>query len=91
MKKAIAAILFLVSLILLFPIRNQIKDGGSVEYRAIIYTVYDVHKAMAPDYFNDSVKENDYVDGLIIEMFGIQVFNSTDPHINDIGDSPVTD
>ena len=83
MKKAIIILLILVALVLLFPIRGQFKDGGSVEYRAILYTVYDVHSLYdGPD------TEMHYVEGTIIEILGYQVYNDTNPHIENFGDSP---
>lgn len=83
MKKAIIIVLILVALILLFPIRGQFKDGGSVEYRAILYTVYDVHSGYGgPD------TEMHYVEGTIVEILGHQVYNNTNPHIENFGDSP---
>ena len=83
MKKAIIILLILVALVLLFPIRGQFKDGGSVEYRAILYTVYDVHSLYdGPD------TEMQYVEGTIIEILGYQVYNNTNPHIENFGDSP---
>lgn len=84
MKKAIIIVLLLVALILLFPIRGQFKDGGSVEYRAILYTVYDVHSL----YDDGSRTEVRFVEGTIIEVLGHQVYNNTTPHIENFGDSP---
>ena len=83
MKKALIIILILVALILLFPIRGQFKDGGSVEYRAILYTVYKVHSLYGgPD------TGMLYVEGIIVEFLGHQVYNNTNPHIENFGDSP---
>lgn len=83
MKKAIIIILILVALVLLFPIRGQFKDGGSVEYRAILYTVYDVHSGYCgPD------TGMHYVEGTIVEILGYQVYNNTTPHIENFGDHP---
>lgn len=84
MKKTVITILALVLIILLFPVRRQIKDGGSIEYRAIVYTVYDVHKS----YISDSDIKMKYVEGVIVEIFGIQAYNNTDPYIESITDHP---
>ena len=82
MKKTFIIILILITLILLFPIRGKFKDGGSVEYRAILYTVYDVHSEYGgPDGIH-------YVEGTIIEILGYQVYNNTTPHIENFGDYP---
>ena len=83
MKKTIAIILILVALVLLVPIRGQFKDGGSVEYRAILYTVYKVHSLYgSPD------TGMHFVEGTIVEILGHQVYNDTTPHIESFGDSP---
>ena len=83
MKKVLIILLILVAFILLFPIRGQFKDGGSVEYRAILYTVYDVHSLYGgPD------TEMHYVEGIIVEILGHQVYNNTNPHIENFGDYP---
>ena len=83
MKKVLIIILILVALILLFPIREQAKDGGSVRYNAILYDVYKVHCLYGgPD------TGMLYVEGIIVEFLGHQVYNNTNPHIENFGDSP---
>ena len=83
MKKVLIIILILVALILLFPIREQAKDGGSVRYTAILYDVYKVHCLYGgPD------TGMLYVEGIIVEFLGHQVYNNTNPHIENFGDSP---
>ena len=69
MKKAIIIILILVALILLFPIREQAKDGGTVLYNAILYDVYDVHRLSTEE-------GKDFDEGIIIEILGYEVFNN---------------
>ena len=45
MKKHIVWILVLIVLLMLFvPIPLRYKDGGSIAYKAALYTVYDVHR-----------------------------------------------
>ncbi|MBQ7391832.1 MAG: hypothetical protein IJV73_04025 [Clostridia bacterium] len=69
MKKVIAVICVLVALLLLFPIRQQMKDGGTVVYNAILYDVYDVHRI--------SIEEGkDFDEGIIVEILGYEVFNN---------------
>ena len=69
MKKALVILLILVALILLFPIRMQAKDGGSVHYKAVLYQVKDVHQ------FSDQ-EGKDFDEGIIIEILGFEVFNN---------------
>lgn len=78
MKRKLIVILFIVSFILLFPFQTKMKDGGTVAYRAAIYTVYDVHRIVAPE---DEITDSEYIEGIIIEIFGIEVFNNTNPRI----------
>ena len=79
MKRKLIVILFIVLFILLFPFQTKMKDGGTKAYRAAIYTVYDVHRIVAPE---DEITDSEYIEGIIIEVFGIEVFNNTNPRIN---------
>lgn len=78
MKRKIIVILSIVLFILLFPFQTKMKDGGTVAYRAAIYTVYDVHRIVAP---LDETTDSEYIEGIIIEVFGIEVFNNINPRI----------
>lgn len=75
-KKIIIAIAIVVAIVLLLPIPMRLKDGGTVKYQAILYSISDVHR-LAP-------LDNDvgYEDGIIIEILGIEVFNNVVPSIN---------
>ena len=78
MKKALIVICILVALILLFPIRLQMKDGGTVVYNAILYDVYDVHRIKPVENPSpDGTYETEYIEGIIIEILGVEVFNNT--------------
>lgn len=79
MKRKFMAIFFIVIVVLLFPFKSTMRDGGTVAYEAVIYTVYDVHRIVAPE---DELVDNEYIEGTIIEVFGIEVFNNTNPRIN---------
>lgn len=70
MKKKVMIILtIIVMMILLIPVPIRLKDGGSVEYKAIIYKITDVHRL-------NSESTTGYEDGFIIEIFGIEIFNN---------------
>lgn len=71
MKKKIIIIIVVILAILLTPIRNQLKDGGSVEYKAILYSITDV-KRISLD-FNKPFEE-----GLIIEILGQEVYSNVE-------------
>ena len=67
--KIIIAFSILLAIVLLCPIPIRLKDGGTVKYRALLYSVSDVHR-LAPS------SEGGYEDGLVIEILGMQVFNN---------------
>lgn len=68
-KKIIVAISILLAIVLLCPIPMQLKDGGTVKYQALLYSISDVHR-LTPS------TESGYEEGLIIEILGMQVFNN---------------
>ena len=69
MKKKIIkiAVIIIILLILLFPLTFHYKDGGTVEYRALVYQVYDVHSLRMT---------GGYDEGTIIRILGFEVFNN---------------
>ena len=72
MKKAIFILLVLVALVLLFPIRGQFKDGGTILYNAILYDVYDVHAIKPIDNpLQGGTFETEYIEGIIIKVFNL--------------------
>ena len=69
--KAIAIVLILLMFILLISIPLRYKDGGTVEYRALLYSVYDVHRLATEP-------AGGYDEGIIVEILGIEIFNNVD-------------
>ena len=65
-KKILLAGIIIVLLILLVPIPFKMKDGGTVEYRALLYTVTNYHRTTLEG----------YQDGLKIEVLGFVIFNN---------------
>ena len=57
-------ILLIIIVILLFPIKIRLKDGGTVEYKALTYKVSKVHR------LNPLDSNSAYTTGIIIEIFG---------------------
>lgn len=70
-KKIILVIIVLIAIILLFPIPMRLKDGGSIEYRSMVYKVTKYHR-LAP-----METESGYIDGIGIEILGKEIFNNT--------------
>lgn len=72
-KKIIIAAIIIITFVLLFPVKSQLKDGGTVEYRALLYKISKVHRLVLRE---DMEKKKQYDDGMIIEILGVEVFNN---------------
>ena len=68
-KKVIIISVVIILLILLFPIRNQLKDGGTVEWASLTYKISKVHRL-------NSKSKTGYDDGIVIEVLGVKVYDS---------------
>lgn len=71
-KRIILLVIIVILLILLFPIPLHLKDGGSVEFRALLYTVTKYHK-LVPEKEN---QQSLYIEGIRIEILGREVYNN---------------
>lgn len=70
MKKKVIIVVIIVLLFILFiPIPMHLKDGGSVEYKALTYKISKVHRLTGD-------LEKIYEDGTIIELLGFEVLNN---------------
>ena len=68
-KKTTIIVIIALLIILLIPIPMHLKDGGTVEYKALLYKVSKVHRLTGD-------LEKMYEDGTIIEILGIEIFNN---------------
>lgn len=68
-KKLILIAAGVLLLACLFPIPNHLKDGGTVEYRALLYTVSRVHR------LNDVGADKPYQEGTIVKVLGVELYN----------------
>ncbi len=75
-KKVIIILVAIISLVLLFPIRNQLKDGGTVEYKALVYKVSKVKKLISKEEMEREGKIKEYNHGIIIEILGFEIYNN---------------
>jgi len=73
MKKAMVIGIIIIVVILLFPIRTVYQDGGSIEYKSILYKITELHKL-------DIDSKTGYFTGKTIEIVGIKVFDNTLEH-----------
>lgn len=69
-KKIILITIIVIAIILLVPIPIRLKDGGSIKFQALLYNITKYHKL-------DESAKNGYVDGMGIEILGIEVFYNT--------------
>ena len=60
----------------MFPIRNQLKDGGTVEYKALVYKVSKVKKLISKEEMEREGKIKKYDHGIIIEILGFEIYNN---------------
>ena len=68
MKSSVLMIVsLLLAAVLLIPIPMRLRDGGSVEYRAILYKVVDVRRI-------DAQSPEGYIDGTVVEVLGMEVY-----------------
>ena len=71
-KKNVYIVCVLLAIVLLIPIPLRLKDGGTVVYKALAYSVSRVHRLA-------SVKaEKEYEEGIIIKVLGIEVYNDVE-------------
>jgi len=75
-KKVIIVVIVVILLILLFPIRFQLRDGGTVGYKALLYKVSKVSRLISREEMKAEGKVKDYDKGIIIEVLGFEIFNN---------------
>ena len=71
MKKTKLFIIILVLIILFIPLRFNLKDGGSVVYKSLVYEVTKIHALNYPD------GAKPYIEGIEVKIFGITVYRQT--------------
>lgn len=76
-KKKIAVIITAVILItLLFPIKNHVKDGGTVTYDAVLYGITKQH-SMVSDIASPT-GESGYKIGTRVRILWFEVYNDVE-------------
>ena len=74
MKKRILVGIILI--VLMFPIRHQLKDGGTVEYKALLYKVSKVHSLISIEEMKEEGKVKEYDEGIVINILGFEIINN---------------
>ena len=69
-KKLIFAIAGAFLLACLIPMPFHLKDGGTVEYKALLYTVSRAHRLIDLD------AERPYQEGTVVKVLGVELYNS---------------
>lgn len=70
-KKIYIAIIIIVLIILLFPLKEKYYDGGSTEYKSLTYRLIKYHK------ITEELEEK-YIEGIKLDIFKINVLNTID-------------
>lgn len=68
MKKKVIILICVILVIMLIPVRLQLKDGGTVEYKSILYKISKVHRLI----------DNGFDIGTEIRIFGFKVFDNVE-------------
>lgn len=68
MKKKVIILICVILVIMLIPVRLQLKDGGTVEYKSILYKVSKVHCLI----------DNGFDIGTEIRILGFKVFDNVE-------------
>lgn len=69
-KKAVPVICGLLLIALLIPIPNHLKDGGTVQYNAGLYSV-ELRRRLSQE-----GSGQEYEKGTIVKILGVEVFNT---------------
>ena len=77
-KVIIVSIIVLILLILLIPRPRYLNDGGTVEYKAVLYKVSKVSRLISREEMEAEGKVKDYDKGIIIEVLGFEIFNNVE-------------
>lgn len=77
-KKVIIVVIVIIALVLLFPTRDQLKDGGTIEYKAVLYKVSKIRRLIPIAEMEEEGKIKEYDRGIIIEILGFEIFNNVE-------------
>ena len=71
-NKFLLIVIIILLLILLIPIPMRLKDGGSIRFQALLYSVTKYHKL-------SETLDGNYIDGIGIEVLGVEIIDNTKP------------
>ena len=67
-KHLITILCMILACVFLIPIPMRLKDGGTVIYQAVLYSIEDIHRLNLED------SQSAYTDALRIKIFGAEIF-----------------
>ncbi|MBR5947651.1 MAG: hypothetical protein IKZ82_03240 [Clostridia bacterium] len=73
-RKTVLVFCAVLLVLMLIPIRHKYKDGGTVAWKSILYSVYDMH---ADAGIEAETGKNLYTVGTRIELLGFTVLDNT--------------
>lgn len=65
--KPLIVVIVILLVVLSIPRKSMLWDGGSIEYKSVIYKVTKVHR----------LADTSFYEGFEIELFGIKIFDNT--------------
>lgn len=87
MKKKVIIIILIILILLLIPIPFKLRDGGSTEYRAILYSVTKYNRLS--EIVDDGTTK--YISGTEIKVLGFEVYNDVVESIEGEDNSKIED
>ena len=87
MKKKVIIIILFILILLLIPIPFKLRDGGSTEYRAILYSVTKYNRLS--EIVDDGTTK--YISGTEIKVLGFEVYNDVVESIEGEDNSKIED
>lgn len=68
-KKLLITILCIILIgVLLIPVPMHLKDGGTVVYQALLYSIEDIHR------LNPEASTSAYTDAIRVKILGLEIF-----------------
>lgn len=87
MRKKVIIIIAIILIILLIPIPIKLRDGGSTEYRAILYSVTKYNRLSKVEEDGNTK----YINGTEVKVLGLEVYNNTVESFEGEDDSNIED
>lgn len=67
-KHLITILCMILACVFLIPIPMRLKDGGTVVYQALLYSIEDIHR------LNPEASTSAYTDAIRVKILGLEIF-----------------